>query len=91
MLEKTVNILNKAGIHCRPSSVILSEVENFPEHSFEVVSKKGNCHLESILELLAIGLQHGDKVTIKTTGPNEKEACEKIASLFEYEFDFPPQ
>jgi phosphocarrier protein len=91
MVEKTVTINNKAGIHCRPSSVILQEVEKFPGHTFEVTSDKGSCGLSSILELLAIGLQFGDKVTVKVSGPDEEKACEKFAELFAYEFDFPPQ
>ena len=35
-----------------------------------------------------MGLQKGDSVTISVTGPREKEACEKLAELFETEFDF---
>ncbi|OGV31303.1 MAG: hypothetical protein A2020_01370 [Lentisphaerae bacterium GWF2_45_14] len=91
MIEKKVKIKNKAGIHCRPSSVILTTVEEFPGHKFEVISEKGNCGLQSILELLSLGLQYGDTVTIRTLGPDEEKACTKIAGLFEYEFDFPPR
>ncbi len=91
MIEKKVKIKNKAGIHCRPSSVILTAVEEFPGHKFEIFSTKGDCELQSILELLSLGLQFGDDVTIRTTGPDEGKASERIAGLFEFEFDFPPR
>jgi phosphocarrier protein len=91
MTEKNVTVNNKAGIHCRPSSAILTAVEDFPDVEFEICSSKGETNLSSILGLLAIGLQYGDEVTVKAEGPDEEAACEKIAGLFAYEFDFPPQ
>ena len=88
MREKTVMIRNKAGIHCRPSSAIMLAAADFPGTSFLVTAAAGSTELKSILDLLALGLQKGDRVTVRATGPNENEACEKIAGLFEKEFDF---
>lgn len=91
MTEKTVVVKNKAGIHCRPSSEILSAVEKYPGVSFGVKTAKGDCELTSILSLLSLGIQCGDEVTLKVEGPGEETACEEIAGLFSYEFDFPPR
>jgi len=91
MVEKTVVIKNKAGIHCRPSSVILSAVEEYQGHKFYLYSQKGNTELNSILALLAIGLQYGDTITLKAEGPNESAAADRLAELFAHEFDFPPR
>ena len=88
MHEKTVTVRNKAGIHCRPSSTIMIAAEQYPGHEFLVVTERGNSTLQSILDLLALGLQQGDQVTVKVTGPKETEACEKLAGLFATEFDF---
>jgi phosphocarrier protein len=39
MQERLVTIRNKAGIHCRPSSVILNTIsKEFPDHRFEVIA-----------------------------------------------------
>jgi phosphotransferase system HPr (HPr) family protein len=89
MFEKEVTIKNSAGIHCRPSSMILAAVENFPGHEFKIDSEKGGSTLGSIMELLALGLQRGDKVKISVSGPDENEAGVKMAGLFSHEFDFP--
>ena len=88
MREKTVVIRNKAGIHCRPSSAIMMAAADFPGTSFLVTAAGGSTELKSILDLLALGLQKGDQVTVRATGPDEDAACEKVASLFEREFDF---
>lgn len=88
MREKTVTIRNKAGIHCRPSSAIMMAAADFPGTSFLVTAENGTTELKSILDLLALGLQKGDQVTVRATGPDEAEACEKVSGLFEKEFDF---
>ena len=91
MATKTVTIRNRDGIHCRPSSAILSAVAEYGNTKFLLQSDKGESDLGSILSLLCLGLQRGDKVTISATGDREEEACTKIADLFEFEFDFPPR
>ncbi len=88
MIEKTTTIQNSAGIHCRPSSMILTEVQNYPEHTFVVKSAAGESDLNSILSLLSLGIQHGDEVTLQVEGPDEENVCTKIAELFSYTFDF---
>ena len=92
MIEKTVTVKNRAGIHCRPSSaILLAAMEFTDDHQVKISCQHGECALKSILELLALGLQQGDIVTIAVSGPRETELCEKLAELFAFEFDFPPR
>ena len=93
MIEKKVKIHNKAGIHCRPSSVILTTIKsNFPDTSFTLITDDHlPTKLNSILSLISLGLHCGNEVLLQVEGPNEEEACAKIASLLENEFDFPPR
>ena len=92
MFEKTVIILNKAGIHCRPSSAILMAAMEFSQdHKMEATCERGSSGLGSILELLALGLQCGETVTVRVEGPKENEIGPKLAELFAHEFDFPPK
>lgn len=89
MVEKTVEIRNKAGIHCRPSSVIMAEIDKFPGTEFKLISDNGTAGMHSILELLSLGLQQGDRVILQASGNDEENACTVIAALLETEFDFP--
>lgn len=92
MFEKSVTILNKAGIHCRPSSAILmAAMEYSQDHKMQVSCARGASSLGSILELLALGIQCGETVTVKVEGPKENEIGPKLAELFAHEFDFPPK
>ena len=93
MQNRTVVIRNRAGIHCRPSSVILNTVNaEFSDHKFELVSPRGeSCELNSIMGLLALCLACGETAVLTVEGPNEVEAADKVAELLEKVYDFPPQ
>ena len=88
MFEKKVTVRNQAGIHCRPSSLIISEAEKYPGNIFSLNCARGTSSLTSILDLLALGLQAGDAATLRVSGPQEQEAGPKIVELLEREFDF---
>ena len=88
MVEKKVTIKNEAGIHCRPSSMILMAAQGFTSCKFRVISKNGESDLTSILSLISMGLEKGNEITIQADGPDAKTALEKISELFAYEYDF---
>ena len=89
MYQQTVVIRNTAGIHCRPSSVIMFAAEPYSAtHEILITGPRGASKLGSILDLLTMGLQKGEEVTISVTGEKEEELCRKLAELFETEFDF---
>ncbi|MBO7088978.1 MAG: HPr family phosphocarrier protein [Lentisphaeria bacterium] len=89
MYQKKAVIRNKAGIHCRPSSVIMFAAEPYAKaHEITITGPRGAARLTSILDLLTMGLQKGEEVTISVTGEKEEELCLKLAELFETEFDF---
>ena len=90
MKERQVTIRNKAGIHCRPSSVILNTIsKEFPDHRFEVISDGASTELNSILALISLGLSCGTQVVVQVEGADEENALKRIGDLFEFEFDFP--
>jgi len=89
MVETKVTIKNDAGIHCRPSSMILMAAQGFSTCKFRVISKNGESDLTSILSLISMGLEKGNEITIQAEGPDETIALEKISGLFAFEYDFP--
>ena len=91
MVERRITVRNRAGIHCRPSSVIMTAADQFPEVEFKLITENGSSSMHSILELLALELQQGDEATLQATGKNEQEACDTVAAALEKEYDFPPK
>ena len=93
MRETPVTIRNKAGIHCRPSSVILTATRNeFPGHTFRLITAYGvETELDSILTLISLALTKGSTVLLQAEGVDEDKAIKRIGDLFEFEFDFPPR
>ena len=88
MVEKEITIRNKAGIHCRPSGAVITEAEKYPDHTFLLSGPNGKSSLQSILDLLSLGLQCGDKAKLTVEGPEEAVVAEKLAAALEYEYDF---
>ena len=93
MQERVVTIKNKAGIHCRPSGVILTTIKNeFPNHTFQVITADGNVtELDGILTLISLALTCGTTIRLQVEGIDEEKAIRRIGDLFEYKFDFPPR
>ncbi len=91
MIETKITINNEAGIHCRPSTAIMTAVKEFPNCEFLLTTQNGESSLLSILELLSLCVQYKEEVKLMVTGDNEEEASKKISDLFAYKFDFPPQ
>ena len=88
MFCKNIKIINKDGIHCRPSSIIMQKVQEYPDCLFIIESSKGEIDLSSILGLISLGLECGDSVSIKVEGPDEEKVCEEIAEIFSTNFGF---
>ena len=90
MVETKAVIQNEAGIHCRPSAILVKEG---CEYGGEILvqADSGTCNLTSALELIMLGLEQGAEISIRVSGPNEEEEARKLVELFETHFDFPPR
>ncbi|MEN8256220.1 MAG: HPr family phosphocarrier protein [Verrucomicrobiota bacterium] len=90
MFEAKAIVQNEAGIHCRPSAVLVKEGLAYAGEIL-VAAESGSCDLTSALECITLGLEQGAEVVIQVTGPDEEAFCKKLVDLFEYHFDFPPR
>ncbi|MBE6358361.1 MAG: HPr family phosphocarrier protein [Lentisphaerae bacterium] len=93
MQERVVTVRNSAGIHCRPSGVILTAIKNeFPDHCIQLLTADGETvEVDSMLALISLALTKGTSVTLQIEGIDEERAIKRIGDLFEFEFDFPPR
>ena len=90
MFEANAVVKNEAGIHCRPSAILVTEGSAYSGEIL-VSAEAGTCTLTSALELIMLGLEVNTPVTIQVTGPDEEAFCNKLVDLFETRFDFPPE
>lgn len=90
MVEVKSIIKNEAGIHCRPSAILVKEGSSYPGEIL-VTAPSGTCDLKSALECIMLGMEQGTEITIQVTGPDEEAYAQKLADLFQTHFDFPPQ
>ncbi|TFG57920.1 MAG: HPr family phosphocarrier protein [Spirochaetales bacterium] len=88
MVERKAEIKNNAGIHVRPTGLIVQAARNF-SCSITILAKGMDSDARDHFGILAIGLQKGDIVEITTEGEKEEQAAETMVELFETEFDFP--
>ena len=87
MKSVKIQVVNRHGIHCRPSSVIVKEMMPFKSHLL-VQSAAGKAD-RRILDLITLGLKCGDSATLSANGEDEAAAILRLESLFKTEFDFP--
>ncbi|MCT4565702.1 MAG: HPr family phosphocarrier protein [Maledivibacter sp.] len=85
MYSKSATILNEAGLHARPASVLVQAANKFKsEISIKVNDKTMNA--KSIMAILAGSISCGSQVDIVGDGEDEGEAVDSIISLIENKF-----
>lgn len=89
MKTETATIQNSAGIHCRPSAVIVKEFHDYPGR-ITLTNENGSCSVGSVMQILSLEMNQGGQVTIEVDGKNEAEAAVRLKELLETHFDFPP-
>lgn len=88
MIIRIAQIKNKAGIHVRPTGLIVQTARSFP-CDISIHAKGMEADAKDHFGILTFGLFKGDEVEIRTSGEAEEEAAEVMVELFEREFDFP--
>ncbi|MCL2806124.1 MAG: HPr family phosphocarrier protein [Treponema sp.] len=86
MTERTVKITNRAGIHARPSAILVQATKNFKSNIF---FEKGEYRInaKSIMGIITLGAGYGTEVKIIAEGEDEIAAVETMVRLFESKFE----
>jgi phosphotransferase system HPr (HPr) family protein len=82
MVEQSIVVQNKSGLHARPAALLVKEASRFK--SKLTLSKNGKeIDLKSILGLMSLAVMAGETVVIRAEGVDEKEVIAHLVSLFE--------
>ena len=86
MIEKTITIVNRAGIHARPSALLVQTTKNFKSN---IYFEKGTDRInaKSIMGIITLGAAYGTEIKIIAEGEDEEEAIDILARLFESKFE----
>lgn len=82
MIEKSLQINNRTGLHARPASKFVQEASRF---SSEItVSKDGRTvNAKSMISVLSLGANCGAVILIRTSGSDEIPAMDGLVALLE--------
>jgi phosphocarrier protein HPr len=77
MVQKTVKIVNKLGLHARPAAMLVSTATRYEA---EVHFTKSGLRVngKSIMGVMMLAAEMGSDVTIEVTGPDEVAALEDL-------------
>jgi phosphocarrier protein HPr len=86
VIEKTVTIKNKAGMHTRPAATIVKMASKYKCEIY--FAKDGiNVNGKSIIGVMTLAAEMGSEVTLTFDGEDEQEAAKEIVDYFERGFD----
>jgi phosphocarrier protein HPr len=86
MVEKTVTIKNRAGIHARPAALLVQTANRFAANIF--LEKDGEkINGKSIMGILTLAATYNSPIRIIADGSDEQDALQTICRLFETKFE----
>ena len=85
MIERKIQVINKLGLHARPSSTLSQTASKFKS---EIKLQKGEVEVnaKSILGGMMLAAEVGSEIILKAEGEDEKQAVEALARLFQEKF-----
>ncbi len=85
MVEQTVVIQNKLGLHARACSVFVKEAAKYSSHI--IVARDGlEVNGKSILGVMMLAAERGAEILLRAEGPDEKEALAGMVKVVNDKF-----
>lgn len=74
-------ITDEIGIHARPAGELAKLAKKF-QSKITVKTVKKQADAEKLMAVMALGIRHGQTVTVEIEGADEKEAAEAVQNFF---------
>ena len=74
-------ITDEIGIHARPAGELAKLAKEF-QSKITVKTVKKQADAEKLMAVMALGIHHGQTVTVEIEGADEKEAAEAVQNFF---------
>lgn len=86
MIERSIEIKNKLGLHARAAAKFVHTAARFKS---EIKVRKGEEEVDgkSILGILLLAAGRGSTVLVKASGEDERDALDAVEKLIDAKFD----
>jgi phosphocarrier protein HPr len=85
MIERTVTIANRNGLHARPAAEIVKTAARF-KSDIHLVRDDLEVNGKSIMGVMMLAAEFGSQLLLRADGPDAEEAVGAIALLIESKF-----
>lgn len=85
VVENTVVITNKVGLHARPATLFVQEAARF-RAQIQVQLGEKSANAKSILGLLQLGASQGTRLLLRADGDDAAEAIQALVELVDRKF-----
>ena len=81
MIEREVTVVNRAGLHTRPASMIVRQAAKF-DAEFFIRKDEYEINGKSIIGVMTLAAEQGSTLTLIFDGDDESEAAAAMEELF---------
>ena len=86
MLEREIVVSNKLGLHARASAKLVQLVQGF-KSTIWLIGEGREVNAKSIMGVMMLAAGIGTPLKLRAEGPDEAQALDAVAALFERKFD----
>jgi phosphocarrier protein HPr len=80
MPERTVQIVNRNGLHARPAAEIVKLASKF-QSEITIVKDDLDVNGKSIMGVMMLAAEHGSSITLRAEGPDAAQALDALETL----------
>lgn len=85
MIERSVTIINKIGLHARPAAMVVNKAKTYAS-SLEIIKNGKAYNAKSIMGILSMAAKMNDEIVIRAEGEDEDTAVNELIELIESGF-----
>ena len=85
MIERSVQIVNRNGLHARPAAEVVKAAAKF-KSEITIVREDLEVNGKSIMGVMMLAAEFGSTLTIRAHGPDAQQAIDAIVELIAHKF-----
>jgi len=85
MIERTVRIVNRNGLHARPAAEIVKLAAKF-NSEITIIKDDLDVNGKSIMGVMMLAAEHGSDITFRAEGPDAQQALDALTTLVSNKF-----